>query len=135
MLDCIAGGDGDRSVPAVRLGMRGPAVCPACQAFTATLQALVKRYPAADPQQRRPARHGSPAAKPPAEVVQTFEAAGSLQLHSLSEPVRFYCVACTKHKRADLAATTNGDWKRAVCNSCYRALVKAEQGKTKKAEV
>jgi len=108
-------------------------LCPACQAFTATLQALVKRYPAADPEQRRPARHGPPAAKPPAEVIQTFGAAGSLQLHRLNEPARFYCVTCRKYKRADRAATTNGDWKRAVCNSCYRAYVKARQGKAKKA--
>jgi hypothetical protein len=108
-------------------------LCPACQAFTATLQTLVKRYPAVDPQQPRPDRRGSPAAKPPAEVVQTFKAAGSLQLHRFSEPVRFYCVTCTKYKKADRAAITNGDWKRAVCNSCYRVQIKTEQGKVKKA--
>lgn len=114
-------------------GCEGP-LCPACQVFTAALQALMKKYPAADPQQRLPDRQGPPTAKPPAEVVKTYEAVGSLQLNRLSKHVRFYCATCTKYKRAHLIATTNGDWKRTVCNICYRALINAKQEKAKKAE-
>ena len=65
-------------------------LCPACQAFVAALQRLLKKYPAADPQHRRPSRQ----AGPPAVVVKTFKAVGSLQLHRLSRRARFYCVSC-----------------------------------------
>jgi hypothetical protein len=72
-------------------------------------------------------------AKPPAVIVETFKAVGSLQLHRLDKRARFYCVTCIGYKRADLVATTNGDWKQAVCNICYRALVNAEQERAKRA--
>ncbi len=103
-------------------------LCPACQAFVAALQRLLKKYPAADPQHRRPSRQ----AGPPAVVVETFKAVGSLQLHRLSRRARFYCVTCMEYKRG-LVATTRGDWKQAVCDRCYAALVKKPQGKAKKA--
>lgn len=102
-------------------------LCPACQAFVAALQRLLKKYPAADPQHRRPSRQ----AGPPAVVVETFKAVGSLQLHRLSRRARFYCVTCMEYKRGDRVATTRGDWKQAVCDRCYAALVKKPQGKAK----
>jgi len=37
-----------------------------------------------------------------------------------------------EYKRGDLVATTRGDWKQAVCDRCYAALVKKPQGKAKK---
>jgi hypothetical protein len=102
-------------------------LCPACQAFVAALQRLLKTYPAADPQHRKPGRQ----AADPAVVVETFKAVGSLQLHRLGRRARFYCVTCMEYKRGDLVATTRGDWKQAVCDRCYAALVKP-QGKAKK---
>ena len=66
-------------------------------------------------------------------VVQAFDAVGSLQLHRVGKRIRFYCATCMEYKKADLVATTNGDWNRAVCNICYRALINAEQEKAKKA--
>ena len=101
-------------------GCAGP-LCPACEGTATVLQRLMKAYPDAS---RQPG--------PPAVVVQTFEAVGSLQLHRLSKRARFYCVTCRERKRGVLVATTNGDWKKAVCNICYGALVKKQQGKAKK---
>lgn len=74
-------------------------LCPACQAFVAALQRLLKKYPAADPQHRRPSRQ----AGPPAVVVETFKAVGSLQLHRLSRRARFYCVTCMEYKRGTVS--------------------------------
>jgi hypothetical protein len=88
-----------------------------------------KKGSAANPQHRR---LSSRQARPPGVVVQTFEAVGSLQLHRFSRRVRFYCVTCMDDKRGDLIATTKGDWKQAVCDRCYAALVRKPQGQARK---
>jgi hypothetical protein len=72
-------------------------------------------------------------AQPPAVVVRTFEPVGQLQLHRLGKYARFYCVTCRQYRTTDLVATTSGNWKRPVCNTCYGGLIKAERGKPKKA--
>jgi hypothetical protein len=95
--------------------------------------APTKKSPAADPQHRRPNRQVLPMAQPPGVVVRTFKPEGQLQLHRLGKHARFYCVTCRQHKTTDLVATTSGNWKRPVCNTCYDGLIKAKRGKSKNA--
>jgi hypothetical protein len=68
-----------------------------------------------------------------AKVVQSFEPVGDLQLHRLDKPIRFHCVTCLQDKKANLIATTNGDWKQVVCEECYEGLVYLQQEQAKKA--
>ncbi len=136
-------------------------LCRPCQAITAGLQAKEQNRPRLKAEQRpepkeperKPRRGPAPTKKsstadqmhrganrqplpitqPPAEVVQTFKRVGQLQLHRLGERAHFCCVICRQQKTASLVATTRGNWKKLVCNACYRRLVDAEQGKAKKA--
>lgn len=95
--------------------------------------APTKKPSTTDLQHRRPDRQVLPIAQPLAVVVRTFKPVGQLQLHRLGKHARFYCVTCRQHKTTDLVATTSGNWKRPVCNTCYDGLIKAERGKPKKA--
>jgi hypothetical protein len=91
--------------------------------------APAKKTSATDLQHRTPNRQVLPMAQPPALVVRTFKPVGQLQLHRLGKHARFYCVTCRQHRTTDLVATTSGNWKRPVCNTCYDRLIKAERGK------
>jgi hypothetical protein len=91
------------------------------------------KYFAPDLQHKAASRQVLRAAQPPAVVVRTFKPEGKLQLHRLAERARFYCVTCRQHKTGNLVATTKGNWKQTVCNTCYGVLVNKEWRKARKA--
>jgi len=88
------------------------------------------KYPPKKLQHQSSHRGKQPQTKPPAEVVRSFKAVGSLQLHRLGKRVSFQCVTCRRRKKEDLIAITSQNWRLTVCRSCYVTL--ALQTRTKK---
>ncbi len=101
-------------------------LCSTCRNAATAHQSPEKKSPSAS----RPRQKRDRGTEPPARVVETYKAVGSLQLHRLGGKVNFYCVTCRRRQGGNLVATADGDWKQTLCNVCYRALV--AQGRTGK---
>jgi hypothetical protein len=65
-------------------------------------------------------------------VTRSYTPVARLQLHRLSERVRFHCAECGQDRTEGLIATIGGDWAKTVCNSCYESLVRERKARRAK---
>ncbi len=57
------------------------------------------------------------------ELTKTYPPRGPMQQYRLKKATAFRCFRCGQTKTAKLVTIYNGDWERALCNSCYGRLL------------